>query len=301
MEKQTKVLATGVVLAGSLLTTSSLAIFFGIRAEKYRDQWHAARAEAQNLREKRRPVNSADPALIFTGTAPNKPSSETPNDNSAWLRDRIRELETALEAKGDPTMSPRQRSTNSPPDEAHRSRRPDTSLEELKNSDPEKYEEIMKYREEAKQRINDSFAEKAAQLLNKDFSGMTGEEKEEYNLMLQLLDETWKLADRLQSDPPREERDEIRKILFENMIMLEPMLKNERQREFYNLGVKFGYNEEEALSLVNYLNYVIDSTSMRNIYRSPHHGPPKASQPQDKSKPGNEAGGAPRREKGSGL
>jgi hypothetical protein len=54
--------------------------------------------------------------------------------------------------------------------------------------------------------------------------------------------------------------------LRENAEVLVPMLDAERDREFYRLGLDFGYAENEALQFVDYLNGIIEVTSIRPVF-----------------------------------
>ena len=293
MQKQTKIWIAGAVLVLGLLVPSVLAIFFGIRAEDFKSKWQAAKAETQNLQSKLRAISPTAPELIYTEIPAKQQHVSTSTGNDSQSDSRLRELEDALIERDGIIASLQQQTqerTTNRLDKNQGRGRPQMSMEELKTKDPERYAEIQKYREEAKQKLNDSFARKTAPLVNKDTSGMTDEEKKEYNTMLQLLDETWRLAERAQSDLPRDERNEIRRTMFENMVILEPMLKNERQREFYNLGTEFGCSPEESLSLVNYLNDVIDRTTTRNYYNGFHrnhdsHTPQTQNNPQPSVQP----------------
>jgi len=145
----------------------------------------------------------------------------------------------------------------------------------MKKNDPERYQEMTARREEARQQTRDSLARKAAYLLNRDTSDMNDDERESYNQMLQLLDDAWEFSEQLRTDPPREERHELWQNLRETVAALEPMMRDERDREFYSLGLEAGCSEAEARALVNHLNEVLDLTSLRNVYEGMRPGGPR--------------------------
>ena len=117
-----------------------------------------------------------------------------------------------------------------------------------------------------------SIAEQAAYYLNRDTDAMGEDEFTEYERMLELLDETWSLAEQMQSDLPWEERRPLRRAMRDNMQALEPMLEDERDQAFYEIGLDFGYTESEAVEFANYLNGVIDVTSSRALYEGMYSG-----------------------------
>ncbi len=159
-------------------------------------------------------------------------------------------------------------------------------LETMKKEDPARYEEIVKRRDEARKQMENAFAKKAAYLLNQDTSKRSEEEQAEHARLLALLDETWKAAEQLRTEGlPDDQRRALRQTMRENTQQLSPLLEAERNREFYELGVRFGYNDAEAVSLVEYINEVIDLTSMRNVFQGMRGGgnwggPPPGGGPQ---------------------
>ena len=95
----------------------------------------------------------------------------------------------------------------------------------------------------------------------------------EYERMLGLLDETWRLSEQMQSDLSWEERRPLMQTLRENMDELGPMMEAERDRTFCEIGRDFGYTESEAQDFADYLNGIIDVTSMRSLFGGMHGGP----------------------------
>ena len=61
--------------------------------------------------------------------------------------------------------------------------------------------------------------------------------------------------------------------MHENVDELTPLMEAERDRTFYEIGRDFGYTEDEAQDFVEYLNGIIEVTSMRTIFGGMHGGP----------------------------
>lgn len=153
------------------------------------------------------------------------------------------------------------------PDEAPEPRRDRTNwMEALRESDPDRYAEIAQRREAYQRRVQDSFARKAAHFLHRDVDQLSDTEREEHEILLGLLGETWQLSERLQeSDLSREERSQLRRELMENARTLRPILEEERDREFYELGRQLGYDEGGAGEFVDYINDMLEITSFGSI------------------------------------
>ncbi len=146
-------------------------------------------------------------------------------------------------------------------------------LEEIKQTDPQRYEEIQARRQEARQRRQRSIAEQANYFLDRDTSKMDEDEAAEYKRMLGLLDETWRLSEQMQANLAPEERHDLMRTMHENVDELTPLMEAERDRTFYEIGRDFGYTEDEAQDFVEYLNGIIEVTSMRTIFGGMHGGP----------------------------
>ncbi|MBU1692718.1 MAG: hypothetical protein KKC51_02020 [Verrucomicrobia bacterium] len=254
-----------------LIVALSVAALYKIRADRLHGQWMATRAEADELRRRPLPppMEPSPPEPVVEVKAAYVSPVADPEDPA--LRDRVRELEAALAEKDRVIWDLQVKATNRPPDEARRPRDQRNWMEELRQSDPARYEEIQKRREERQQQISDQFAQKAAYFLKRDTSKMAEAERESYSQMLQLLDETWRMAEQLRVEMPREERRALSESLHEKMDVLNPLLQQERTRTFMEAGLEVGYSDEEAAQFAEYLNTVIDLTSPRGMFRG---GPP---------------------------
>jgi hypothetical protein len=141
-------------------------------------------------------------------------------------------------------------------------------LENLREEDPERYEQIQQRRIEMRQRVQDSFARKAAHFLYRDTNFMSEAEQVEHGQMLSLLENTWRLAERVQDDSLSwEDRRPIRAELMEQVAELRPLLESARDRELYDLGRQLGYDEAGAAQFVEYINDMHEVSSFTGIFR----------------------------------
>ncbi|HMP74434.1 MAG TPA: hypothetical protein PKE55_14345 [Kiritimatiellia bacterium] len=214
----------------------------------------------EELRHARKPAPAPAPAPAVP-IFPDPPPATEPDLRSyeidalrAELEDRERLLQT-LRAQLAASSEPRQ----------PREPRPswEDQLQSIRENDPERYAEIIARREEARREVNDAFARKAAHFLNRDTSLMTDQDAEDYNLMLELLHETWVLADRMREVSSIDEGRELRRELMERTSLLRPLLREQRDREFNDLARQLGYDDQGAREFVAYINEMLDITSLR--------------------------------------
>lgn len=148
-----------------------------------------------------------------------------------------------------------------------RSRRGGTNwLENLRATDPQRYEEMQKRRAEALQRVQNAWDQSADYFMNRDVSRMSEQELDEYSRMITLLNETRALTSQLQTGVPPEQRREVMSTLHSNMMALVPLLDSERNKEYYDLALAMGQSEAQAAALVGYINQIGSNTSVRNIF-----------------------------------
>lgn len=254
-----------------LLGVTLLAVQSTRNAARLGREAAAARAEADALRPQR-PEPSG-----------NRPVPASGMDVDVW-RERVSRLQAQLAEKdrliaslqhpGEAAPEPADIvSTNQPADQRRPWRDRSAWIEELKQADPKRYEEIQARRQEARQKTQQSIAEQATYYLDRDTKGMDKDERAEYDRLLGLLDETWRLAEQMQSDVPGEDRRTLMRTLRDNMQELTPLMETERDRAFYEIGLGFGYTANEAQEFTDYLNGVIDVTSMSSLREGMHGGP----------------------------
>lgn len=269
MTSKFKMAAVGAGLA-VLAAALYVAGMYKKRADRWHAQWAAVREEA-NLLRAGAPTLHGEPRPEPVPAAPAVAEVARAEAADPAQQDRIRQLETALAEKDRVIRDLQAAATNRPPPEERRRREPAEWMEELRRNDPARYEEFQKRREERQREQSKQFAEKAAYFLQRDTAKMGGEEKESYNLMLQLLDETWRLSEQMRADMPPDQRRDLRQALREKAEVLNPLLAQERTRTFIEAGLEVGYSETEAADFAEYLNEIIELTSPRGMFRG---GPP---------------------------
>ena len=255
-----------------LLGAASVAVQATTKAARLGRAAATAQAEATALRQQLQAAADTPAAPVAAGM-----------DADVW-RSRVNRLQEQLAEKDRQIAALRQAaqaapepaaamSTHPPAEERRPGRDRGAWLEEIKQTDPQRYEEIQARRQEARQRRQRSIAEQATYYLNRDTAKMDEPARAEYERMLGLLDETWRLSEQMQSDLSWEERRPLMRTLRENMDELAPLMEAERDRTFFEIGQDFGYTESEARDFAEYLNGIIEVTSMRTLFGGMHGGP----------------------------
>jgi hypothetical protein len=242
------------VLFFALLLSSGGVIYYRQRAVEYRNRLAEASTQPPLKNE---PSNPVETTRSFHLSATNSTDEIMQEFDALLLELEQKDRELAeLQSVTNRTRSARNRLSGS--DRQAR-------MEELKQTDPEAYAEMMARREERLNRVQTAFAERAVTLLDRTPSNLSEEDFEQREKMLQMLDETWQLTEQMNSpDTPREARREIRDELTEKSKELRPLLAEERDRQLYELGVSSGYSESEAESFVDYIHETIKATSLPN-------------------------------------
>ncbi len=243
-----------------LLTASGMTLHFKWRAER-RSEDPALMGVERNAQVHARHNDEARPSRRVVSTAPTPSPSSASEEHIGQLESRIRELEAALDEKNrllavrtQPT--PREREQGSAP------RRQTRNLESLRESNPERYQAIVERREHMREHMDQAFHRKSEFLLSQDRAAMHEAEIEDHDRMLALLHETWDLVEQSQTDLSREERVQTWRTLRRNIAELEPLLNEARNREFRALGQDLGYSAAESETFAEYLNEVVETTSM---------------------------------------
>ncbi|MFA7257497.1 MAG: hypothetical protein WC047_07995, partial [Kiritimatiellales bacterium] len=247
-------LTTG-LLAGMTLVSTGTAVFYKIQASHYEAGWFEALGQMETSMGTLCTVRTPEAASVLP--ARREETISTPQDLLieellAQIDEKDRQIENLENTSVQPRRSP------IPSFEDRRKQ-----LEELKTTNPEEYEKIIQRREELRNRIQETFATKAADLLDRDTANLSKQEKVRYENMLNLMDETWQLTEQLTSpETPPEERREIRQELSEKTKELRPLLQEERETRFIELGLSSGYSEIEAAEFAKYINTTIRATSL---------------------------------------
>lgn len=246
-------LSIGILSAG-LLGSLSGTVYYKFQASKYESRWAEAMTQLETALKTPKKLRASEPLLpSAVATQP----ADSNSDEIDALRTRLQEQEELIAQLSSMTnRSDRARSPRSSQDRQ-------TRMEELKKTDPKRYEEIMARREEFKQNMQKAFSQRAATLLDRDTSKMSEEDLARYETMLDLMNTTWELNEKMTSpDVSSDERREIRQTLSETTTELRPLLETERNQRFAELAISSGYSEAETDAFVQYINDTIQATAL---------------------------------------
>jgi len=248
----------------ALLVTSALALYYRRQAGHFRHEWSVAAAELGRMRVDH---EKPSPALAVLKTEfdprPSLVSTNVHENDTARKRRPDPERQPVAADKPAPTSMVAAAENAGDPERPRR--RGADWMENLRTTDPRRYEELQQRRQEMRQYIQDAYTQRTNYFLNRETSAMSEGEFDEYSMMVTLLGQTWELSQRLQSDLPREDRREVMSAVRSNLVVLAPLLDNERNREYYDLAVGMGHSEEEAAAFVGYVNQITSNTSLRVI------------------------------------
>ncbi len=213
------------------------------------------------------------------------PTPVLPVVHSDWDTNQVAELQAKLAAQEQELSALRSAASNAvvaaaapvipdamPPVATNAPDRRRSWMEDLQANDPERYKEIMERREQARQEARYDIAKKAAFFLQQPSESMNDAEAEEYTRMMNLLTESLKLTEKLDAGLEGDDRREIMRSLRDNLRELSPMLETERSKEFYQVGKDLGYSDQDAQAFAQYLDEVIDLTSVNSIFRNAMRG-----------------------------
>jgi DNA-binding ferritin-like protein (Dps family) len=138
-------------------------------------------------------------------------------------------------------------------------------MENLKTNDPQRYAEFQQRRQTMQQNMQNAWAQATNYFMNRDTSKMTQSDLGEYSAMIGLLSQAAALNQQLQSGLPPEVRQQVASDLRSNIVAVAPLLENERNREYYDAAVALGHSEQDAATMVSYINQITSNTSLRTI------------------------------------
>jgi uncharacterized membrane protein len=246
------------ILCATLMGSLSGAVYYKLQASKYESRWAEAMTQLETALKTPKKLRTSEPLLPAMPV--NRPEAVSNNNEIDTLRTRLQEQDELIAQLS--SMTNRSGRTRSPRTSQDRQAR----MEELKKTDPKRYEEIMARREEFKQNMQKAFSQRAATLLDRDTAKMNPEELEQYENMLSLMNATWELNEKMTSpDVSSDERREIRQALQETTTELRPLLETERDQRFAELAISSGYSEAETDAFVQYIKDTIQATSLPRV------------------------------------
>ena len=258
MRKRSAVL-TGVSVV-VLLATSSLALYYRSQAVHFQREYSAAMARLDRLNaETVTPAPAASRGAVARKT-PAAPREADAGRPAARPDPEPLVAETNSSAPlADVTMLPRA------PEPDRLRRRSADWMENLRTNDPQRYLEFQQRRLEIQQNMQNAWGQTTNYFMNRDLSKMTPADLDEYNTMITLLGQTWALSQQLQSGLPPDVRQQVVATLRSNIVAVVPLLDSERNREYYDTAVAMGQSEQDAATMVSYINQITSNTSLRAI------------------------------------
>ncbi len=216
-----------------------------------------------------------DPGIARNITFTNKPSNvvtvevtrvdEALNEELSELRMTVSKLQAEL-AEKEQALSGRGRSSTN-----RMSQRGGVGfterLEKMKEEQPEQHKELMSRIDTARDSVRSAFAEKAFFLNDRDTTLMNEEELATYTNMVGLLNKTWALTEKMgDMEMPMGERWQTMGAMRTSMQELTPLMEKQRTQEFKAVGTSLGYDEKESDELAEYLDGVVEATTMDNVF-----------------------------------
>lgn len=247
MRKQSTVLTVLSFIV--LLTTSSLTIYYRNQALSFQQQYNVANERLKGVPfvprvEVERQVSVSQLVVPFSNNR--EPAPQVVGTGSLQL----------IEGVTPPPRDPE-------PDRGRR--RPSDWMDNLRTNDPQRYAEFQQRRLELQQRMQNAWTQSADYFMSRDTSRMTPSDLVEYNTMTMLLSQAASLNQQLQSGLPPDERQQVMAALRSNIVAVVPLLENERNREYYDAAVAMGQSEQDAATLVAYINQIASNTTLRTI------------------------------------
>ena len=243
MSRNSSIIGASVVL----LLMTSLAFYYRSQAARVQRQYSAALEQLDQMAAAARvvPVPAVEPGA----TRHRLPPSPEPQVGMTAVPEAV---------AGVPPPAPK-------PSDRGRRGSPESWVEAFRTNDPPRYAEFQQRRQEMQQRMQAAWNQSSNYFMSRDTSKMPQAEFEEYNTMTLLLSQAASLNQQLQSGLAPEVRQQVASELRSNIVAVAPLLENERNREYFDAAVAMGQSEQDAATMVAYINQITSNTSMRAI------------------------------------
>ena len=221
-------------------------------AMKQSSQKKAAEAEITALREQIARMGGNLPDT--KAPAESRPIDGSTNEIQA-LQALLAEKEVELA-----TLTTNTTTTNAPPRRQRESW--EDRMAKMKEEDPEGYAEMIQRREERQQEMRYNLAERTATFMDLDTANMTEKELANHELLVEKMAKIWELSDRFQDPEAAPDREAMRE-LFSEARDVRPLMDQEREIMFKQLGTDLGYENKDAKAFATHVEEIIDATTMR--------------------------------------
>lgn len=249
-----------IVLTAAAVLSTAGAVMYRARAIQYERQWSEAMEQLATLNTPRLQTAPSRMSTLPRRVVNPEDGSDLLGEQDRLISDLLGELEQRerhIDELRQAATAPR--GFPSPEDRRQQ-------LEAMRETDPERYAEIIARQEAFRERMQEAFADRAAILLAGDSATRSPAEAARFEQLIETLQKTWDLADRLASpETPPEERRALREELMETSRELRPMLAEERERRLIELGLSSGYSPEEARIFSDYIQQTFEATSIQRL------------------------------------
>ncbi len=131
-------------------------------------------------------------------------------------------------------------------------------MAQLKEEDPERYEQMVQERTERHNEMRYNQATRLADLMDMDTSGMNAEQLANHDALLEKLTALW---DATGEEDPENRTD--RETMRELMTGINEMMETERNYMFEQLGGEVGLSSSESAEFSAYVESIIDATTIQ--------------------------------------
>ncbi|MFA6291877.1 MAG: hypothetical protein WC637_08865 [Victivallales bacterium] len=135
------------------------------------------------------------------------------------------------------------------------------SMEKLKESDPERYAEMVERRNSFTKQMHDNSAKQVDFFKKLDTKSMTPEQLENHNKLLPLVAKNNQLLYELAQNPDAENLSDIRRELGDNSRQMRDLLATERSAALQQFAKQIGYRSDQTAQFEAYVKSVYDMTS----------------------------------------
>lgn len=140
-------------------------------------------------------------------------------------------------------------------------------LEELKETDPERYEQIQEERRNRRERMTDTLARQSAFVVNMDVDAMNEDQRSNHERLAEVMTENWTCMETIRTQPETDEASQARRTLRSNMSEMRDLFGVERETALLELSRTMGYDGEDGRAFSETVKEIYDMTSLGSYWR----------------------------------
>jgi hypothetical protein len=226
---------------------------------------------------------TATPRLAPEGNAESAPLLAVKDNQIEALQGQLAASQAKLAEAEQRIAAARDRGDRGPPGGRARF---DARMEELRQTDPARYQAMQEQRARMREQMTNSLAKQSALVMNLDVEQMTEDQRANHDRLVQVLEENWKCMDILNTQPESEQAAVARQTLRDNRFEMRDLLASERQASLMQMARSIGYSENPQ-EFADAVSQIVDLTSPENYLRRnrppeglPPGAPPRGAPPQ---------------------